>query len=235
MDTQTRHALKQDSFVQATSTGLGWLEQNRQTVIKAAVAIVLVVAVVLAGVLYYNNRSARAQVAFGQAMIVYDAPLQQPGAPADPNEKTYATAADRARAANPLFLQVADKYSWFKAGTNARYFAGLTYQAMGRTADAESSLKKVADSHDAGLAALAKLALANLEHQQGNDQAAIEIYKGLIANPAATVSASAARLQLAAIYEVKNPEEAKKLYAEIKDKDKDSAAVQIASQKLSGK
>ena len=43
-----------------------------------------------------------------------------------------------------------------------------------------------------------------------------------------------AKLQLASLYETTKPEEAKRLYAEIKDKDKTTAAGQIAAQKLQG-
>lgn len=234
MDTQTRHALKQDSFVQATASSIGWLDAHRSTVIKASIALVALIAIVLAGVIYYNNNSERAEVLFGQAMDIYNTPLTQPGQPAEPGAKTYATAADRAKAANPLFEEVANKYSWFKAGANARYLAGMTALDMGQSSAGENDLKQAADGHDSGVAALAKLSLANLYHQTNRDSQAIDLYKQLIAKPTLTVPVSMAKLQLAALYETAKPEEAKKLYAEIKDQDKTTAAGQIATQKLQG-
>ena len=234
MDTQTRHALKQDKFVLATSTGLDWLQENRSSFIRISIAVIVLVLVVVGGSIFYTRRSEAAQIAFGQAMNTYTAPLRQPGQPVDASNPSFATATDRAREANRQFVDVANHYGWLDAGKNARYLAGVTYLEIGQAASAESQLKQVADAHEAGLAALAKLALAGLYHQTGRDPQAIELYQKLIAKPADTVPASAARLQLAELYEVTNPTEAKRIYAEIKDKDKTSPAAQIATEKLNG-
>jgi len=234
LDTQTRHALKQDRFVEATASGLGWLQIHRANVIKVAVAVLVVAALVVTGVLVYNSRSASARSAFGQAMDIYSTPLRQPGQPVAPGEPSFTTAAERAKAANPKFVDVANRYGWLDVGANARYFAGLTYLDMGQTAQAEATLQKAADSHDGGLAALAKMALAGLYRQTDRSGQAVDLYQQLIKNPTNTVPASAAKLQLAQLYEATNPPQAKKLYAEIKDQDKNTAAGQIAAQKLNG-
>ena len=102
-----------------------------------------------------------------------------------------------------------------------------------KNTDAEAALQKAAGSHDSALAALAKMALAGLYRQTGRTGQAVDIYQELIKKPTNTVPASAAKLQLAAVYEATNPAQAKKLYAEIKDQDK-TAAGQIAAQKLNG-
>jgi tetratricopeptide (TPR) repeat protein len=234
VDTQTRHALKQDSFVQATASSIHWLDVHRGTIIKVSIVAVAVIAIVLAGVIAYNNRSERAENLFGQAMDIYNTPLTQQGQPTEPGVKTYASAADRAKDAHPLFEEVADKYAWFKVGANARYLAGMTAIDMGQTAAGENELKRAADSSDRSVASLAKLALAGLYHQTGRDSQAIELYQQLIARPTATVPTSMAKLQLAGLYDTTKPAEAKRLYAEIKDQDKTTAAGQIAAQKLQG-
>ncbi len=232
MDTQTRHALKQDSFVQATSSGIGWLQGNRSRVIAAAVTVVVVLAIGFGGIIFYQQRSTAAQVAFGEAVDVYNTPLRPAGQPADPLQPSFSSSSERAKAANPKFVDVANRFSWFKAGKNARYFAGLTFLDMGQTASAESNLKQVADSGDSGLSALARMTLAGIYHQTNRDSLAIDIYKQIITKPTLTVPASAAKLQLAQLYETSNPTEARRLYAEIKDQDKTTAAGQIAAQKL---
>jgi tetratricopeptide (TPR) repeat protein len=234
LDTQTRHALKQDRFVEATASGLGWVQIHRAAVIRIAVAVVVVTAVIVTGVVVYNSRSASARGAFGQAMDIYNTPLRQPGQPVAPGEPSYTTAAERAKAANPLFVAVANRYGWFDIGANARYFAGLTYLDMGQTGPAEAALRTAADSHDKGLAALAKMALASVYRQSGRSGQAADLYQQLIKNPTNTVPASAAKLQLAQLYETTNPAQAKKLYAEIKDQDKATVAGQIAAQTLNG-
>lgn len=235
MDTQTRHALKQDRFATATASGLDWLQENRTSTIVAVTTVVILAAIVITCVVVYNARSAHAQSLFSQGMDIYSAPLAQPGQPSMPDETTYPTAAARAQAANPMFVQAADHYDWLKAGENAEYFAGLTYLDMGQTANAEQELKKAADSRDKGLAALSKMALAGLYRGTGHTDQAVSLYQQVIKNPTLTVPASAAKLQLAGLYETTNPAEAKKLYAELKDQDKTTAAGQIAAQKLAGK
>ena len=234
MDTQTRHALKQDRFVEATASGLGWLQLHRTNAIRLATAIVIIVALIVAGAIFYNTRSNNAEIAFGKAMDIYTTPLRQPGQPVASGEPSYGTSAERAKAANPQFVDIASRYRWWKIGANAQYFAGLTYLDMGQTAPAEAALQKAAGSHDSALAALAKMALAGLYRQTERNGQAIDLYQQLIKNPTNTVPASAAKLQLAQIYETTNPAQAKKLYAEIKDQDKTTAAGQIAARKLSG-
>jgi tetratricopeptide (TPR) repeat protein len=235
VDTQTRHALKQDKFVETTASGIDWLQENRGSVIKIAAVVVVAVALIVTGVFVYNNRSDQAEIAFGKAIDIYNTPLRQPGQPVLPNDTSYATTADRAKAANPLFVDVANRYGWFKSGANAEYFAGLTYLDLNQTASAEKELQKASDSHDKALASLSKMALAGLYRQTGRQSQAVDLYNQIIKNPTLTVPASAAKLELAGLYETTNPTEAKKIYAEIKDQDKTGAAGQIAAQKLAGK
>jgi tetratricopeptide (TPR) repeat protein len=233
VDTQTRHSLKQDRLVEATRTGFDWFQDNRSKVVPLAIGAVALIAVVVAALVIYNQRSAAATSAFGEAMDTYSAPLAQAGQPAPPGEKTFPSAVARATLANQQFTAVASKYGSLEAGRTARYFAGLTAMDMGKTGEAETDLKQVADGHDSGLAALAKLALANLYQQLNRNSEAVVLYNQLIAKPTTTVPADAARLQLAALYEITNPPEANKIYAQLKGAK--SAAGQIAAQKLQKK
>jgi tetratricopeptide (TPR) repeat protein len=233
VDTQTRHALKQDRLVEATKTSVDWFQDHRSKVISASLAAVVVLAIVVASMVIYDKRSAAADSAFGEAMDTYNTPLAQPGQPAMPGQKTFATAAARAAVANQQFVKLANQYGFFEAGKTGTYFAGLTAIDLGQTSQAESYLKKVADGHDAALASLANLALANLYQQTNRDSQAIQLYKQLIAKPTNTVPADAAKLQLASLYEKTNPAEAKQIYVQLKSSK--SAAGQIAAQKLQQK
>ena len=233
MDTQTRHALKQDRLVEATRTSFDWFQENRSRVITAGIAAIICLVIVVAGLMLYGKRSAAAELAFGEAMDTYNTPLAQPGQPAAPGERTFATAAQRAKLANQQFVQIANQYGLFEAGKTARYFAGLTEIDLGQTGAAETSLKTVADDHDAALASLAKLALANLYQQTNRSGQAVGLLQQLIAKPTSTVPADAARLQLAALYEKTNPAEANRIYAQLKSSK--TAAGEIAAQKLQQK
>ncbi len=235
MDTQTRHALKKDSFVTATHDSLNWAQENRERVLALSIAVVVAIVVAIGGALIYQHRSDAAAADFSHAMQVYQAPLTTSGEPIPAGIQSFPTTVLRAKAANELFLQTANSYGMLSAGRNARYFAGLTYIEMGENASAESTLKSVASSWDHDVASLADLALASLYHQTGRDPQAIDLLNKLAAKPTSTVPAGVAKLQLAEIYEASNqPEQAKRIYAQLKDEDKTGAAGQIASQKLSG-
>ena len=234
MDSQTRHALKQDKFVQTTQSGVSWVGEHRDTVIRYSIGVVVVLGLAFAGLVYYMQRSAAAETALGAALDVYGAQLAQPGVP--PASGVYATAADRAKAANQQFVQVANQYGWLPEGAKAHYFAGLTYQQLGQTASAESELKTAAGSMNGNLSSLAKYALAGFYHQTGRDGQAIDLYNGLIAKPTDTVPAYTAQLALADLYSTAGKtEQAKQIWAKIKDADKTGAAGSIAAEKLTAK
>lgn len=234
VDTQTRRALKQDKFVNVTTSGLEWIGENRSHVIAWSTGVLLAAAIVVTCGVVYQKRETAANQMLGQAMDIYDTPLTQPNVPVEPGEKTYATAADRAKAAYPLFHQAADQYGWFAAGQMARYFAGVTELDLGQKAAAEADLEKATHAGDKDLAALAKIALANLYEQTGRNSQAVTLFQDVIAHPTTTVPKPEAQLQLAQLYETTQPEEARRLYAVIKDQDKTTAAAQIAQQKLQG-
>lgn len=235
MDNQTRHKLKQDHFVAATTHGLHWAGENRRSVITTVVILLAVIVLLVGGAATYNYRSDAAANAFGSAMQVYTTAIAAPGEPVPSGTKTFASAAERAKAAHELFAAAASSYSFTPAGHNALYFAGLTDIELGQTASAESELQKLTGSMDRNLAALAKVALASLYHQSGRDAQAIELYKQLIAKPSETETEGMAKLQLATLYEsTGRADEAKKIYAELKDKDAKGAAGEVAAQRLNG-
>ena len=234
MDSQTRHALKQDKFVQTTQSGVSWVGEHRSSVIRYSVALVVVLALLIAGAVYYNQRSDAAETALGAALDTYGSQLAQPGAPAA--KGVYTSTADRAKAANQQFLQVASQYGWLAQGAKAHYFAGLTYQALGQNGSAESELKAAGSSWDGNLSSLAKFALAGFYHQTGRDPQAIDLYNGLIAKPTAAVPVYTAQLALADLYASSGKtEQAKQIWAKVKDADKTGAAGSIASEKLTKK
>jgi tetratricopeptide (TPR) repeat protein len=234
VDTQTRHALKKDKFAQATASSVSWVSGHRSGVLRWTIVVVVVLAAMIGGLVFWNLRSTAADTALGAALDTYDAALATPGAPAE--NGVYNTAADRSRAANKQFVAVAQQYGWLPEGAKAHYFAGITYQELGQSASAETELKAAAGAWDHNLANLAKLALANLYHQTGRDQQAIDMCNQLVAKPSETVSANVAQLDLANLYVATGkPDQARAIWAKVKDADKDGAAGSIAAQKLGAK
>ena len=233
MDQQTKAALKKDKFVTTTSHGLEWASENRRSVIVTTALLLAAILIVVLGAVVYNRRSDAAAVAFGTAMQAYQTPLAAPGQPVPPGVKTYATAVQRAKAANALFLAIANRYGLTPDGQVARYFTGLTYMEAGQNQPAEDTLKRVAGGWDSNLAGLAKVALAELYRNTGRDPQAIDLYNQLTAKPTATVPSGLAQLQLAELYQSEGKTEAaKKIYATLKDKDAKGPAGTLAAEKL---
>jgi predicted negative regulator of RcsB-dependent stress response len=234
VDTQTRHNLKKDKFAQAAASGASWVTEHRSSVVQWAIAAVVALAIVIGGAIFWTMRSSSANAALGAAMDVYNQPLAMPGAPPDPN--SFATAADRAKAANAKFTAVADSYGWMRQGKMAKYFAGITNQELGQTGTAEDQLKSVAGSWNRNLANLAKMALAGIYHQNNQDSQAIDLYNQIVARPSTTVSAAVAQLSLANLYaDQGKTDQARALWAKVQDADKQGAAGQIAGEKLAGR
>jgi len=233
VDTQTRRALKGDKFAQATKTSVSWVSGHRTGVTRWALTIGSIVLICVAILIFWDMQSDAANSALGAAMDTYSAPLAIPGAP--PEKGVYATSKDRSKAANAQFVDVAKKYGWLPQGSKAHYFAGVTYEDLGQNGLAETELKTAAGAWDRNLSNLAKLALAGLYRQTGQDAKAIDLYKGIIAKPSVTVSAGVAQLDLADLYASTGKQDmARALWAKVKDTDKDGAAGSIAAQKLAG-
>jgi len=239
LDNATKHQLKkQDQFVALTGEGVQWAGKHRQKFIVSSVIVVIAILAAVGGYSLYESRSNSAATDFGSAMQTYNTPLASSAAQLPPGTKTFPDAKSRAAEANKQFAAVASKYGMTKSGKLSEYFAGLTYLEAGQTGPAEEALKKVSSSWDSGLAALGKMALAQLYQQTNQDAKAVALYNELAKGNAATVPPSLAQLQLAELYQTEGKtEDARKIYAQIKDSDKDSkgkpgAASSIASEKL---
>jgi tetratricopeptide (TPR) repeat protein len=234
VDTQTRHALKNDKFAQAAASSASWLGDHRSGVLRWVVSAVAIVVLAVAALVYWNTRTAAADHALGGAMDVYTAPLAQPGEPVTAG--IYTSAVARATEANREFVAVAHDFSWLPEAAKAHYFAGVTYEDLGQNGPAETELKAAAGSGNRDLSNLGKLALAGLYQQTGRDSQAVDLYQELVSKPSVTVSASVAQLNLADLYAAEGKQDqARALWAKVKDADKDGAAGSIASQKLAPK
>ena len=207
---------------------------HRSSVMRWVISAAAVLILCIVALIYWSWSSTKADSALGAALDTYDAPLAQPGAPAE--NGIYATASERSKAANQQFLAVAHQYGWLPEGGKAHYFAGITDQELGQTGAAEAELKIAAGAWDRNLGNLAKLALAGLYHQTGRDAQAIDLYNAVAAKPSETVSAGVAQLDLADLYAATGKQDqARALWAKVKDADKEGAAGSIASQKLGAK
>ncbi len=234
MRAQTRHQLKQDRFAEATGETVQWAVQHQKKIIVAAAIIAIVAAAALGSWYYEQSRDTAASAELGKAINTYSAPLRPAGMPPDPQFTTFASSEERAKAAQPLFRAVMDKYRHTHSAQVAQYFLGLTDVELGDNAGAERELKQAADFRNHDIASLAKLALASLYHETNRDPQAIELYKDLITHPTRTVSKARAQIDLASLYQVKDPQESRKILEQVSKDNPGTQAAQIANMHMQG-
>jgi len=229
----TRQQLKQDKFAETVAEQVSRALEHQKTLATVAIVALVAVAILAGGWIYYNQRDQAASSEIAAALRTYGAPLRPPNAPKQ-EFMSFTSAKERAEAARKAFQQVEDKYPHTRAAEFARYFVGVTSFEMGDTANAEKILKQAADSRDQNLAALGRFALASVYRAEGKDADAIKLYQELAERPAATVPKSTAQLELASLYQQKEPEEAAKLYQQIQKDNPNSPAAQAAATRLAG-
>ena len=229
----TRHQLKEDKLADAAKGTVSWATHHQKLVTLATTALLVAAALAIGGWTFLQWREQKASFDLGSALRTYERPLRPPGTPPSPDFPSFATAAERAQAARKEFQAVADHYSYTRSGRMARYYIGLTAMESGDTAAAERELKAVADSGNKDLAPLGKLALAALYRSQKRDADAIPLYRQLIDNPTPSVPKATAQLELASLYEEKQPAEASRLYQQIRVENPTGAASEIATARLS--
>jgi predicted negative regulator of RcsB-dependent stress response len=234
---QTRHQLKEDRFskvtLEAAERTAHWSVEHRSTLIIVALAVLVIAGGAFGAWYHFDQQDQAASVELNQAVRTMDTPLRPAGAPAQPENPSFASNKERETEAQKQFLAITEKYPHTRSADFARYFLALTTADLGDNANAENELKAIADTHNEDLAALAKFALASVYRNQRRDKEAIDLYNQLAAKPAKSVSKVMAQLELAATYKSANlPLEAKRTYELIQKENPSTPAAQAAAAKL---
>ena len=239
MRAETRHQLKTDRFTQATigaaeATAHWTVEHKSKLMIGGGAAVILLIAVF--GTWYHmGQQDDKANLQLSDAVRTLQTTVRPAGAPENANFPSFASAQDRAAAAQKQLQALIDQYPHTHTADIARYLLGTTAVEMGDKATAERELKDVASIHNRDLASLARIALASFYGNHGRTQEAVDLYQQLIAKPSTTVSKVMAQMQLASLYETtQQPAEAKKIYEQIVKDNPHSEAESVAQANLQG-
>jgi hypothetical protein len=176
-----------------------WGGAHRDEVrIGAGVVVVLLAA---AGALGYfqGQRAREADRAFRDALTTFEAPVasELPAGADRPSGAVFATAEEKYKTAAAAFEGVERRFGSSKTGGRAKYYAALSRIELAQYAEAEKALKEV-QARGAGLEPeLARVALANLYRRSGEVDKAVEAYRGLATNPAASLPRDFALLSAA--------------------------------------
>ena len=236
MRAEARHQLKQDRFskvtIEAAENAAHWSVEHQAKLIAAVIAVVVIAAIGFGGWYYVNSQDEKASAELSTAVRTFETPIRPAGVPAQPGYDSFASLQERATAARKQFQEIVDKYPHTHTADMARYFVGLTSQQLGDKAAAERNLQEAAGSSNADLAALGKLALANVYRGENKDTQAVDLYKQLIDRPTLVVSKATAQLELAGYYEAKQkPDEAKKIYGDVEKENPSTEAASLAQRR----
>jgi TolA-binding protein len=165
-------------------------------------------------------------------MKIYQARIRAAGEPSTPDEVTYVDEKNKYGDAAKQFSEVATRYPRTRPGEMARYYAALSLAQLRRDDEAEKDLKALESSGDASIAALARFQLAQLYDRTGKGAQAAQIYQQLSDKPDLFVPKALVLLALADHYSSSDPEQAAKLYRQVKTEFPDTPAAQTADQRL---
>ncbi len=207
MDRITRKELKSDRFALEVQHSIQVVSDHRQQLIRWGTVAAVVAILVIAVVLYRNHEHAVRQEALHNAEQLQNATI---GPQVNEYAVSFPTQADRDKAVNKAFTELAAKYPGSDEGLIAEFFLGTNAADQGRLADADKRLKDVADS-STPYSALAKVSLAQVYAAEGKQADGEKLLQSLIDHPTPLVSKEAATIALAELIESKDPQRARKL------------------------
>jgi predicted negative regulator of RcsB-dependent stress response len=228
----SRKDLKRNELASAVTHGAEAVAAHQRLTWIIAGSALAVVLAVLGWRFYSQRQTARATVDLNAVMKVYNARIRPAGEPAVAGEVTYVDEKNKYADAAKQFSDVAAAYPRTQPGRVARYYAALSLVQLERNDEAEMELKAVESSGDAVLAPLAQFQLAELYEKTNRGDQALPIYQQLADKPAEFVPRAVVLLKMADHHSRSNPEEAAKIYNQVKSEFPDSAAAQAADQGL---
>jgi TolA-binding protein len=140
-----RHRLKENELSHVLGDATVKLQENRSTVglVAGIIALVLVAGI---GYWAWTTRSEnRAQTLLGDAIVIMQAPIEEPKPGAKPGVTGYPTVQARAEAALAKFGEVYNAYPSTDAGIAARYYAAAALAMLGRHAEAAARFQETVD------------------------------------------------------------------------------------------
>jgi len=228
----SRKELKRDEVAETLAHGAEAVLSHQRALWVAASAALVVVLAVFGWRFYTERQTTKAAAALDDAMKVFQAPIRTAGEPQTPGEISYVDEKNKLSDAASKFLKVAQQYPRTRPSQVARYYAGLSYVRLGRYDEAQRQLREVASGGDDGAAALARFQLAGVLDQAGKPDEAVKLYQQLMQNPSVLVPKPLVLLTLAEHYRKTNPQEASRLYNQVKSEFPASPAAEEAEKRL---
>lgn len=217
MDRATRKELKSDKFALEVQHGVEYVTGHREMLMRWGVVAAAALVIVLAVYLYLQHQKSVRQEALQGALRVESAQI---GPASNEFALFFPTQADKDKAAEKAWKDLASKYSGTDVGVIANYYLAGHAADQGNTQEAEKRFKAVVDSGQGEYAAMAKLALAQLYASQGKLSESRNLLQSLMDHPTTTVSKETAQIALAHVLAPTDPQAARKLLEPLRSSDR---------------
>ena len=212
----SRKELKQDKIKESIEHGAEAVLSHSQLTLIVLVVILVLVSGWGGWTIYHDRQTAQASLAYDAATKVYSARIAPAPDPTEPNEPVFPEEASRSQNALQKFTAVADKYPNTTPGRLSRYYAALCLEDLERHNQALEELKKISSGGDKELAAMAQYQTATIDARTGKTDDAIKLYRTLADKTYAFVPRPVVLLDLAGLLRQSNPQEAAKIYEQVK-------------------
>jgi predicted negative regulator of RcsB-dependent stress response len=208
VDRVTRKELKSDRFALEVGHTVEYVAGHRRQVMQYA-ALVLGVLLIGIGIYLYLQRGHTArQTELQQAMRLVDATVAATGTEFMVN---FQTQAEKDKAIEKAFSDLASKYAGKDEGEIARYYMGMRAADKGNMGDAEKHLRQAAESADDDYSSLARFSLAQVYQVQSKNAEAEKELRYLVDHPTILVSKEQATIELGRLLLRTKPDEGRKL------------------------
>jgi predicted negative regulator of RcsB-dependent stress response len=212
MKTTERHHLKDNELAIAINQAQDWAGKNSRPLTTVAGAIAVAAIAVFGFLAWRNSNDNQARAALAEAMVIEEARVMPPQAPAgmtnDPTAiggqlpGTYPTEKAKLEAAVPKFQAAADKYASTDSGLTARYHLARSLIALGRVDEGLKEYDKVIAGGNALLSRSAKLGKADAQIRAAQYDAAIATLKQMVDAKEPGLPAEAMLMELARAYKL---------------------------------
>jgi tetratricopeptide (TPR) repeat protein len=202
---ELKRQIREDEFKSGIEHTIEWLRTHAEQV-----RVALIVAVVAGGILlglsaFRSQRTRSSEAAFAAALETFQAPVESELAEgADrPGGTVFGNAEEKFKRAAAGFDGVARQWPSLPAGRRARYYAALCRVELGDFDNARAALNEVASHRDESAleAALARMALADLDQRSGQVDKAVDAYRQMADDSALPLPRDYALMRLASTLE----------------------------------
>ena len=208
MDRLTRKELKSDKFALEVQHSVEYVSEHRRQLVRWGGIAAAVVVLIVGGFFYRNYQRTVRQEKLAAAMQIMNANIGQN--PADTG-LSFPSTAERDKAFNKAFTELAAKYAGSDEGLLAEFYLGTHAADAGAIDEAAKHYKIVADSGDGPYSSMAKLSLAQIYAAQGKQKEGEQLIQSVLDHPTELVSKEAATIALARLIAPKDPARARKM------------------------